>query len=370
MIETMIYVHIPFCDSKCLYCNFVSGIYSEEIKQQYFLKLNKEIEYNANKKYIVTSIYIGGGTPSSIDSKYVVELINNIFTCFTIKDDVEITIEANPCSLTRDKLHDYKNCKINRLSIGVQSLDNYCLKKIGRKHTRRKALKAINLARQCGFNNINADILIGIPNQTYHKLKSTTKALLKKVSHISAYMLINEPNTPLTKMIANNEVKVVDEDKCVSFYDKIVKYLNKKHFTRYEVSNFAKNDMVCKHNMGYWQCKNYLGFGVSSHSYFLGERYYNTSNILEYIHSEFNYEKHKLTYSEKIEEYLMLGLRTKYGVNIEKLRSLGFDILTAKKTELDMLVSNDFIQILDGAIIVNNDKFGVLNQIILKLLPN
>ena len=130
MIETMIYVHIPFCDSKCLYCNFVSGIYSEEIKQQYFLKLNKEIEYNANKKYIVTSIYIGGGTPSSIDSKYVVELINIIFTSFTIKDDVEITIEANPCSLNREKLHDYKNCKINRLSIGVQSLDNYCLKKI------------------------------------------------------------------------------------------------------------------------------------------------------------------------------------------------------------------------------------------------
>ena len=128
--------------------------------------------------------------------------------------------------------------------------------------------------------------------------------------------------------------------------------------------------MICKHNIGYWQCKNYLGFGVSSHSYFLGERYYNTSNILEYIHSEFNYEKHKLTNSEKIEEYLMLGLRTKYGVNIEKLRSLCFDILTAKKTELDMLASNDFIQILDGAIIVNNDKFGVLNQIILKLLPN
>ncbi len=370
MIDVMIYIHIPFCDSKCLYCNFVSGIYDEYLKKQYFKKINEEIKFNANIDYHITSIYIGGGTPSSVDSKYILEILKNIFELYYVDKNAEITIETNPASLTSDKLLDYKRGKINRLSIGVQSLNNKCLKVIGRKHTKKMALKAITLAQKYGFHNINTDVLIGIPKQNFFVLKSTIKRLVKaKVTHISAYMLINEPNTPLTNMIESQKVKVVDEDKCVKYYNKIVMFLKKRDFKRYEVSNFAKNNYECKHNIGYWQCENYLGFGVSSHSYLLGERYYNTSNIKEYLQSDFVYNKNKLSVNEKIEEFIMLGLRTKYGINIEKLKKLGYDVLSRKKQEIVMLVKNGFIKISNGCLVVCEDKFGVLNQIILKLLP-
>ena len=369
MIDTMIYVHIPFCDSKCFYCNFVSGIYKDDIKEKYFKKLNEEIEYHKNKNYNVTSIYIGGGTPSSVSTKYIGEILKNIFKNYFVSDNAEITIEANPCSLTKEKLQDYKKFNINRLSIGVQSLNNKCLKTIGRKHTKNQAISALKMAKSCGFKNINADVLIGIPKQNYAKLKSTVRILKKYVTHLSAYMLINEPNTKLTKMLENNEVKVVNEDTCVNYYNKLVKYLNKFNFKRYEISNFALKGFTCKHNLGYWQGNNYLGFGLSSHSYFNNERYQNSSVMAKYLDSDFEVEKHKLTKEEMIEEHIMLGLRTIYGVDTQYLKSIGYDILLSKKDEIALLEKNNFINVVKNRIVVNQDKWGVINQIILKLLP-
>ena len=338
MIDTMIYVHIPFCDSKCFYCNFVSGIYKDDIKEKYFKKLNEEIEYHKNKNYNVTSIYIGGGTPSSVSTKYIGEILKNIFKNYFVSDNAEITIEANPCSLTKEKLQDYKRFNINRLSIGVQSLNNKCLKTIGRKHTKNQAINALKMAKSCGFKNINSDVLIGTPNQNYAKLKSTVRILKKYVTHLSAYMLINEPNTKLTKMLENNEVKVVNEDTCVNYYNKLVKYLNKFNFKRYEISNF-------------------------------NERYQNSSVMAKYLDSDFEVEKHKLTKEEMIEEHIMLGLRTIYGVDIQYLKSIGYDILSSKKDEIALLEKNNFITVVKNRIVVNQDKWGVINQIILKLLP-
>ncbi len=370
MTNAMIYVHIPFCDSKCFYCNFASGIYDEDTKKKYFDKLIDEIKFNCTKAYNITSIYIGGGTPSSVDADFISRIIQVIKENYIVDKNAEISMEANPCSLSKEKLIKYKEIGINRLSIGVQSLDDSCLKMIGRSHTKKIAIEKIKLAKACGFENINCDVLIGIPNQNYKKLKNTVKKLVSlKVAHISAYMLINEPNTILTKKIENNEVKTVSEDKCVVFYDKIVKFLHRHGYERYEVSNFAKDGKMCRQNLGYWLGTEYFGFGLASHSYVNGERYNNTSNLKEYLGSDFNYKKHRLSNQEKIEEKIMLGLRTKFGVCIETLKKLGYDITKTKKNELFMLKSNNFIKINDNKIIVDKNKFGVLNQIILKLLP-
>ena len=264
----MIYIHIPFCDSKCFYCNFCSSIYSEKIKEKYFLKLVEEIKLNKNKNANISSIYIGGGTPSSIDQKYIKKIIKQINKNFNVLKNAEITIEANPCSISENKLLQYKKLGINRISFGVQSLNNKCLKIIGRTHTKKQAINAIKLAKKCGFSNINTDVLIGIPNQNYYKLKNTIKRLIKlKVQHISCYMLINEKGTKLTNLINNKKVKIISEDKCVKYYNNIFKYLKKYGYNRYEISNFAKKNYECKHNIGYWQLKEYYGFGLSAHSY-------------------------------------------------------------------------------------------------------
>lgn len=184
MNNAMIYVHIPFCDSKCYYCDFCSAKYDLETQEKYFKKLNQEIQFNSNKNILVSSIYIGGGTPSSVDEKYICEILYNIKKHYNISKNAEISIEANPCSITENKLLAYKNAGINRVSFGVQSLNNKCLKLIGRKHTKKQAISAIYLAKK-HFNNINADVLIGIPNQNYFILKNTIKNLIKlKIPHV------------------------------------------------------------------------------------------------------------------------------------------------------------------------------------------
>ena len=366
----MIYFHIPFCDSKCFYCNFCSFIYSEKIKEKYFLKLVEEIKLNKNKNANISSIYIGGGTPSSIDQKYIKKIIKQINENFNVLKNAEITIEVNPCSISENKLLQYKKLGINRISFGVQSLNNKCLKIIGRTHTKKQAINAIKLAKKCGFSNINTDVLIGIPNQNYYKLKNTIKILIKlKVQHISCYMLINEKGTKLTNLINNKKVKIISEDKCVKYYNNIFKYLKKYGYNRYEISNFAKKNYECKHNIGYWQLKEYYGFGLSAHSYVDGSRYANTCNIQEYLNNEFGYNKEKLSCLEKVEEMIMLSLRTVYGVDVKALNGLGYDVINEKKYEIDFLVKNKFITYENDTIKICEDKFGVTNQIILKLLP-
>ncbi len=370
MISKMIYIHIPFCDSKCFYCNFCSSVYSKNIRKKYFKKLIEEINLNKNKNINISSIYIGGGTPSSIDEKYIKIIIEELYKSFNILKNAEITIEANPCSISKNKLLIYKNCGINRISFGVQSLNNKCLKIIGRKHTKKQAINAIKLAKKYGFNNINADVLIGIPNQNYLILKNTIKNLIKlKIPHISCYMLINEKGTKLTNLIENKKIKIVSEDKCVIYYNKIFKYLKKHTYCRYEISNFSKIGFECKHNIGYWQLKEYYGFGLSAHSFVDGYRYSNTCNMQEYLNSDIIYNKEKISQLEKVEEIIMLSLRTMYGLDIIALKNLGYDILKDKKKDIEFLLKNNFIIIKDNHIKICEDKFGVTNQIILNLLP-
>ena len=362
----MIYIHIPFCDSKCYYCNFSSGIYDDNIKIDYINNILKEIEYFSNKKVEITSIYIGGGTPSSIPPKFIQNILNCIKNNYILSKHVEITIECNPCSLNLEKIKYYKKIGINRLSIGIQSLNNKCLKTIGRKHDKKVGLNAIKSASDY-FDNINADILIGIPYQNYYKLKNTAKKIIKYVKHISCYMLINENGTKLTNLINCNCVKTVSEDNCVKYYNKLTKYLQKNQFYRYEISNFSKKGYECKHNLGYWNLTSYYGFGLSAHSYIDGKRYNNPTNMQQYLNFDFNYEKEILSKQEIIEEYIMLGLRTRDGISISKLKTLGYDIINENKN-IKYLLEKNIIQINNDNLFITENYFGVSNQIILKLI--
>ena len=369
MNNKMIYVHIPFCDAKCFYCDFVSGIYDELIKKQYVDALQREIISYKNISQPISSIFIGGGTPSCIKSEYIKQIIECIKQNFKVLPDAEITIEANPCSITLEKLVDYTSSGINRISFGVQSLDNNLLNVIGRRHNKDQALNAIMLAKQAGFSNINCDVLIGIPGQTYEQLLNTVSTLTKQgITHISCYMLINEDNTILTNKIEAGVLKQVEDDLCVQWYNDINTFLKQNGFMRYEVSNFCKIGFECMHNLGYWKMQQYYGFGVAAHSYIDNIRKSNTTNLSKYISGEYCLNKEELTLNEIVEEKLLLGLRLTEGVSISELKQLGYDILTTKKKEIDLLKKQGVIDVSDSLKITPN-YFGVGDNITLKLLP-
>ena len=359
-----IYVHIPFCESKCKYCNFISGIFSQDIQKRYVSALIEEIK-REKVETKVASIFFGGGTPSILTAEAIGKIMHAIKENFNLAKNAEISIECNPNSVTKEKLKSYISLGFNRISFGVQSLDDEVLMLIGRVHNKAQALQTIKLARSVGFKNINADLLLGIKE---NKNISNDIIELKTagVTHISAYMLILEPNTPLFNEAKQNKVKLLSDDESVAQYENYLKVLRQNGFYRYEISNFALKGYKCKHNLNYWECGEYLGFGVSAHSYINGVRYSNTENISEYLkNSKYkNYEK--LTKQEKLEELIMLGLRTKRGVSLKKLEVFGYKVLE-NKNALKML-SLGLIKMNSTHLYITSKNFGIANQIILKLV--
>ena len=334
------------------------------MQKRYVQTLIKEIEETKYKRK-VSSIFFGGGTPSILPAEDIKEIMLAIKSKFTLTKNAEISIECNPNSITEEKLKAYKNLGFNRISFGVQSLDDDVLKLIGRVHNRSEALEAINLANIAGFTNINADLLLGIKeNKNISRDIEELKAA--GVTHISAYMLILEQGTPLEILAKQNKVKLLSEDESVAQYEEYLKVLRQNGFYRYEISNFALKGYKCKHNINYWECGEYLGFGVAAHSYINGTRYSNTENILEYIENYTNKSYEKLTNQEKLEELIMLGLRTKRGVSLKKLEELGYKVLE-NKNALKML-SLGIIKLNSTHLYITSKNFGIANQIILKLV--
>lgn len=355
--DVMIYVHIPFCDTKCYYCNFVSFC-AKEIQKDYFDYLIKEIETKKidNK---ISSIYIGGGTPSSVDVFYIEKILKAIRANYNLKKNCEITIECNPKSTTLLKLKKYFKLKINRISFGVQSLNSKKLEKIGRFQTKEQVYNAITMARQIGFKNINADLLLGLEKQTARQVIFDAKKLIKLgVNHISAYMLILEEQTKLYQLVLQNKIKLRSDDDSVKIYEKLYRFLKKKKFFRYEISSFAQKTFECKHNLGYWQLKEYLGFGVSAHSYINRKRLANSDNVIDYLNGS-NKKSEKITKDKYREEAIMLALRTCYGVNKN---------LVGKKRIVDKLIKEKMIKIEGDNIVICENYFGLSNQIILQLI--
>ena len=404
--ELGIYIHIPFCQHKCDYCDFVSFSNKQEFIENYIEAIKKEINnYFRNttllETYTVTTIYIGGGTPSYIDSKYICEIMevleNNLKQNKVKFEDMEITIEVNPGTVNKEKLEQYRKAKINRLSIGLQSTNNGMLKQIGRIHTYEQFLETYQMAKEVGFDNINVDLMIGLPNQTIEDIKRSLQEIVQlNPTHISVYSLIIEEGTVIAQKIENHQLQEMDEELERNMYWYVKNTLELNGYTHYEISNFAKEGKESKHNMNCWRQKEYIGIGLAAHSYLNYVRYTNTSEMEQYITRmntlneqivndilklSNNKEKTSLEEKEKnietayeIEEiqdvedrkkeYMLLGLRTIEGVSISKFKEKYIDnpIFLFRK-ELEKLVEEKLVMIDGDDIRLTNKGLDLANLV-------
>ncbi len=354
MKEIGIYIHIPFCIKKCEYCDFVSYCNKKEYVPQYINALKKEIKNNINKEYKITTIYIGGGTPSSIEENYIADIIETIKLNMNeenLKDfeNIEVTIEVNPGTVNKEKLQVYKKIGINRLSIGLQETHNELLKSIGRIHTYEEFIKTYKLARKIGFNNINVDLMIALPNQTIQDIKENLEKITKlNPEHISVYSLILEEGTPFYNKYNENKIKLPDEELERNMYWYVKNTLENNGYMHYEISNFSKKGFESKHNMNCWNQEEYLGFGVAAHSYNNRIRYSNTNSIEEYIKGSNKIIHEEQTLEDMQKEYMLLGLRKIEGINIQKFKNkFAQNPIFIFKEQLNKLVDEELI-IVDG----------------------
>lgn len=333
----VIYIHIPFCIRKCFYCDFLSGPADKDTIDNYVKALLNEIEYHG-KKYgkqggnmSVSSIFFGGGTPSILKEIHIEAIMKKIFEAFNIEEMGEVTIECNPGTASENKLRKYLELGINRLSIGLQSANDFELKNIGRIHTYKEFLDVYQLARKVGFKNINIDLMSALPHQTLDSYRDTLdKVINLKPEHISAYSLILEEGTCLCERIeelekAEMDTGLPDEETERSMYYETKRILEENEYYRYEISNYAKKGYECRHNIAYWKRENYIGIGIGAASLVDGIRMKNISDIYEYIEMEKEpspcfeiSETEELTKEDKMAEFMFLGLRMVEGVSVRE----------------------------------------------------
>ena len=312
MKEVGIYVHIPFCKHKCYYCDFISFADKNSLIDEYIKWLNYEIkevgqgnrldyENKLDDLVFVKTIYIGGGTPSFIESKYITEILKTIKENFVVDEDAEITMEMNPGTVNENKLKDYYNCGINRLSIGLQETNNALLKEIGRIHTYEDFKNTYSLVRNVGFKNINVDLMLGLPNQNILDLENSINKILDlDPEHISVYSLILEENTVLKNKVDQGILTLPEDEMERKMYYTVKNMLENNGYIHYEISNFAKKGFESKHNLDCWSQKEYMGFGAAAHSYTNNFRFSNIENIEEYINNfKNNKEEDNLIFHEK-----------------------------------------------------------------------
>lgn len=370
--ELGIYVHIPFCKQKCYYCDFISFANKECEQEAYINALKKEIDIYDFKNYNVTTIYFGGGTPSYLDSKYIVEIMKKLKSKLNNLEDIEITIEVNPGTVTKQKLMDYMKIGINRISIGLQTTNNKLLKQIGRIHTYEEFLKTYELAKEVGFTNINVDLMLGLPNQTIEDLKESLETVIKlDASHISVYSLIVEEGTPISKLLDDGKLKLPDEELERQMYWYVKNTLELNRYKHYEISNFAKENKESRHNMNCWNQEEYIGFGVAAHSYLNNIRYSNTVDLKSYIQ---NIEKAEFEKNKNIEEeqdikmsqneFMMLGLRKIDGVDISKFKEKYVqNPIFLYKDKLNKLVNEGLIEVNLNNIRLTNKGLDLANLV-------
>lgn len=347
MKEIGIYIHIPFCKSKCYYCDFSSYSGKEGKIEEYIKKLLEEID-NCNKTgFNVKTIYIGGGTPSYIDENYIEQIVNKIREKFIVVQNPEITIEANPGTLNRQKLEKYKSIGINRLSIGLQSTDNKILKEIGRIHTYEEFLENYNLAREVGFNNINVDLILALPKENEKNITAEVKEIIDlSPEHISVYSLILEEGTKLKEMYDEGKIKLPsDEDERKMYWD-VKKLLENNRYIHYEISNFSKKGFESKHNLDCWNQNEYLGFGAAAASYFGKKRFVNPKTIEEYLSGKEATIEEEQTRESEAKEFMMLGLRKINGASISEFeRKFAINPLFYFRFEISKLTDEELIEV-------------------------
>lgn len=366
--ELELYIHIPFCVKKCNYCDFLSFGTEDErlsdtpchptrqlpVPEVYVDRLCREIRWYGQKEDFshrpVVSVFFGGGTPSLLSEAQIFRLMAELRDNFLIRRDAEVTMEANPGTLTPGKLKQMRFCGINRLSLGLQSTVERELKALGRIHSYGAFLQSFKWAREAGFKNINVDLMTALPEQTMSSyLKSLEQAAALKPEHISAYSLIIEPGTPFERMEAQGELALPDEDEEREMYHLTRKFLSEMGYERYEISNYARPGYECRHNIGYWRGRDYLGLGLGASSLINGRRFSNRTEIKDYLAltmgSDDWYEAvETLTPAAKMEEFMFLGLRLVRGVSEKNFyRKFGVKMMSVygeviRKNELEKLL--------------------------------
>ena len=366
--EIGIYIHIPFCKKKCDYCDFISFSNKDKKIEEYINAIIKEIEQQKIKSKI-TTIYIGGGTPSYIDSKLIKEIIAEIKKK-NVDSNAEITIEVNPGTITKNKLEDYKEVGINRLSIGLQVTQNELLKQIGRIHDFEQFLETYKMARKLGFNNINIDLMLGLPNQRIKDLRESLEKIIElNPEHVSVYSLIVEEGTPISNKIKLGELTLPEEDLERNMYWYVKNTLELNGYRHYEISNFAKPGYESRHNMNCWNQKEYIGIGIAAHSYRDITRYSNTEDLSEYIKNVKNghFERNRIIHEIQKEddtkrEYMILGLRQINGISISKFKErFGENPIYTFRNELKKLTEEKLIIIDDNNIKLSNKGLDFAN---------
>lgn len=352
-----LYIHIPFCAKKCGYCDFLSGPAAVSVQQRYVEQLIEEIACQSAHYpgYQVPSVYLGGGTPSLLGAKDICQIMEQVKSVFELSDTPEVTIEANPGTVTMEKLKAWSEAGINRVSIGLQSADDKELKNLGRIHTYDEFLKTYQRVRQAGFDNVNIDLMSALPGQTLASWRSTLKKVARlKPEHISAYSLTIEEGTPFYQQYHGHPELLPGEDEEREMYYATKQILHDMGFRRYEISNYAKSGRECRHNIGYWTGTEYLGLGLGSSSYIQGFRFHNEEDLGRYCRIRMKGEDaddrlHQdiihLTDKEKMEEFMFLGLRMMDGVSgSEFLKRFGVNMWNVYGDVLGKLVENHLIQ--------------------------
>lgn len=357
MKELEIYLHIPFCVKKCNYCDFLSAPAGEETRAAYVDALLEEIRgFDEPEDYEVVTVFFGGGTPSILPGQAIFRIMEALREKFSFRKGAEITLEANPGTVDKEKLSFYKKAGINRLSFGLQSADAEELKKLGRIHTWEKFLESFQLAREAGFSNINVDLMSALPGQTKESWEKTLRQVLAlQPEHISAYSLIIEEGTPFYQLYekdverrdAGEEPELIpSEEEERAMYEATGRILKEQGYLHYEISNYAKPGRECCHNLGYWQRRDYLGFGLGASTLLNPVRYKNTEDLEAYLGGDFSKKEFfVLTKDNQIEETMFLGLRVLEGVSKEQFREqFSCELRVVYRKELEKLEKEGLLE--------------------------
>lgn len=380
--ELELYIHIPFCVKKCAYCDFLSGPASNQQIEEYVQALIEEIRYYKEfvKKYEVSTVFWGGGTPSLLTGEQMKALMETLRQTFFIRQNAEITMEANPGTVTVEKLRAYQKAGINRLSFGLQSVNNEELKMLGRIHTYEEFLESYEAARKAGFQNINVDLISAIPKQTISSWEQTLQTIISlQPEHISAYSLIVEEGTTFAKLYGEGcelEHLLPSEEEERRMYERTEELLQEAGYHRYEISNYAKEGYECQHNLGYWERKEYLGLGLGASSLIEETRFHNTDEMEEYLRDASNpillrRGQEKLDRQEQMEEFVFLGLRKIRGIQEEKFAEMfGEDIWDCYGKNLERVIKEGLLEREEGVLRLTRKGIDVSNYVFYEILSD
>lgn len=366
-----IYIHVPFCVRKCVYCDFASFAGCEDVWDDYFSVLCDEIDSwrDVLSERELHSIYFGGGTPSLVPAEYIASVLDKLRMLSNFSEDCEITLEVNPGTLSPEKLEIYRHTGANRISLGAQSFDAGLLQMLGRIHTPQQIVEAVCMVRDAGFVNINLDLMYALPGQTMEQWEETLKqALGLPLTHISAYSLIVEPGTELALRVGVGEIRIPGDDTVNAMQRCAVQRLEAAGFGRYEISNFARTGFECHHNLTYWFGGDYLGMGSAAHSLLDERRFSNPPELKRYIKGERQCDMYVRSEEDRRDEMLMLATRTTRGLDLALWREeFGEDFVTQHSTQILKLESLGLVELTDGCLRLTPTGLELQDAVVLEL---